>query len=222
MINLWWEEAETHNVLPLDDRFRERFVVNANRFHGARTRYVFHAGMGHLPTDVAPDVRSRSYLIEADVHITDACEGVLIAHGDATTGYSLYLQSGYLVHDMNIGGEHVIVRSAAPVPRGEHRIGVRVRRLTRELQPTINTGPGLSEFTLLIDGMPAGCLESRLGFFNFISWTGLDIGRDRGSPVSHYESPFAFTGKLFKVTVTMDDDQMLDGDGVGRAQLARE
>jgi hypothetical protein len=25
-----------------------------------------------------------------------------------------------------------------------------------------------------------------------------------------------------KVTVTMDDDQMLDGDGVGRAQLARE
>ena len=49
-------------MLPLDDRFRERFVVNANRFHGARKRYVFHAGMGNLPTDVAPDVRSRSYL----------------------------------------------------------------------------------------------------------------------------------------------------------------
>ena len=61
--------------------------------------------------DVAPDVRSRSYLIEADVHIGEACEGVLIAHGDATTGYSLYLQSGHLVHDMNIGGEHVLVRS---------------------------------------------------------------------------------------------------------------
>ena len=222
LVKLWWEEAAKHNVLPLDDRFRERFVVNANRFHGARKRYVFHAGMGHLPTEVAPDVRSRSYLIEADAHIVEACEGVLIAHGDATTGYSLYLQSGHLVHDMNIGGEHVIVRSAAPVPRGEHRLGVRVRRLTREMQPTISTGPGLSEFTLLIDGMPAGCIESRLGFFNFISWTGLDIGRDRGSPVSHYESPFEFTGKLLKVTVTMDDDQMLDGDGVGRAQMARE
>jgi arylsulfatase A-like enzyme len=222
LVKLWWEEAEKHNVLPLDDRFRERFVVNANRFHGARKRYVFHAGMGHLPTEVAPDVRSRRYLIEADVHITEACEGVLIAHGDATTGYSLYLQSGHLVHDMNIGGEHVIVRSAAPVPRGAHRLGVHVRRLTRELQPTISTGPGLSEFTLLIDGRPAGSIESRLGFFNFISWTGLDIGRDRGSPVSHYESPFAFTGTLLKVTVTMDDDQMLDGDGVGRAQMARE
>jgi hypothetical protein len=56
---------------------------------------------------------------------------------------------------------------------------------------------------------PAGRIESRLGFFNFISWTGLDIGRDRGSPVSHYEAPFEFTGGLIKVTVTMDDDQML-------------
>jgi arylsulfatase len=90
------------------------------------------------------------------------------------------------------------------------------------MQATMSTGPGLSEFTLLIDGVPAGRIESRRGFFNFISWTGLDIGRDRGSPVSHYDAPFAFTGKLIKVTVTMDDDQVLDGDGVGGAQLARE
>ncbi len=222
LVKLWWEEAAKHKVLPLDDRFRERFVVNGRRFHGARRRYVFHAGMGHLPTDVAPDVRNRSYLIEADVHVAAGCEGVLVAHGDATTGYSLYLQSGHLVHDMNVGGEHVIVRSAAPVPPGKHRLGLRVRRLTRETQPADGTGPGVSELTLLIDGMSAGRLESRLGFANFISWTGLDIGRDRGSPVSGYESPFAFTGKLIKVTVTMDDDQMLDGNGVGRAQLARE
>src|SRR5439155_4934666 len=105
---------------------------------------------------------------------------------------------------------------------GKRRLGVRVRRLTRETAPTVSTGPGLSEFTLLIDGKPAGRARSRLGFSNFISWTGLDIGRDRGSPVSYYEAPFEFTGKLIKVTVTMDDDQRLDGDGVGRAQLARE
>ena len=211
LVALWWQEAEKYRVLPLDDRFRERFVLTAQRFHAARKRYVFHAGMGHLPTEVAPDVRSRSYSIEADVHIPVACEGVLIAHGDATTGYSLYVQSGHLVHDMNIGGEHVIVRSEAPVPRGEHRLGLRVRRLT-----------GVNEFTLLIDGVPAGQIRSPLGFVNFVSWTGLDIGRDRGSPVSKYASPFAFTGTLVKVTVTMDDDQVLDGDGIGRAELARD
>jgi arylsulfatase A-like enzyme len=217
LVKLWWEEAEKHNVLPLDDRFRERFVTNASRFHGARKRYLFHAGMGHLPTEVAPDIRSRSYRIEADVLITDRCEGVIIAHGDATTGYSLYVQSGHLVHDMNIGGEHVIVMSGTPILPGERRLGVRVRRIGA--RPTENP---TNELTLLIDGAPAGSIRSRLGFLNQISWTGLDIGRDRGSPVSHYASPFAFTGKLIKVTVTMDDDQILDGDGIGHAELARD
>jgi arylsulfatase len=205
LVKLWWEEAAKHNVLPLDDRFRERFVV-ANRVHGSRKRYVFHAGMGHLPTEAAPDVRSRNYLIEADVHVGKGDEGVLIAHGDAASGYSLYLQGGHLVHDMNIGSEHVIVRSQALVPPGERRLGVRVRRLA------LTT----SEFTLLIDGMPTGRVQSQLGFFNFVSWNGLDIGRDRGSPVSHYQSPFTFTGKLIKVTVTMDDDRIPDEDGVSR------
>jgi arylsulfatase A-like enzyme len=222
MVALWWDEAKKHNVLPLDDSFRERFVANAARFHGARKRYVFHAGMGHLPTEVAPDLRSRSYLIEADAHIPDGCEGVLIAHGDATSGYSLYVQSGRLVYDMNIGGEHVVVRSETTVPHGERRLGLRVRRLLDPTDAAARKGPALSEFTLLIDGAPAGSVRSYLGFANFISWTGLDIGRDRGSPVSHYQAPFEFTGKLIKVTVTMDDDQALDGDGVGRAQMARE
>jgi arylsulfatase len=221
LVKLWWEEAEKQNVLPLDDRFRERFVSNASRFHDTRKRYVFHAGMGHLPTEVAPDIRSRSYRIEADVLITDTCEGVIIAHGDATTGYSLYVQSGHLVHDMNIGGEHVIVISGTPISPGKRRLGVRVRRIGYEASPTENPKP-TNEFTLLIDGAPAGSIRSRLGFLNQISWTGLDIGRDRGSPVSHYASPFAFTGKLIKVTVTMDDDQILDGDGVGHAELARD
>jgi arylsulfatase len=202
LVKLWWEEAAKHKVLPLDDRFRERFVMNANRAHGARKRYVFHHGMGHLPTEAAPDVRSRNYLIEADVHFGKADEGVLIVHGDAASGYSLYLQEGHLVHDMNVGGEHVIVRSQASVPPGERRLGVRAT----------------NEFTLLIDGAPAGRVQSQLRFSNFVSWSGLDIGRNRGSPVSNYQSPFTFTGQLIKVTVTMDDDQVLDGDGV--AQLA--
>ncbi len=222
LIALWWEEARKHQVLPLDDRFRQRFAENAARVHGARKRYVFHAGVGHVPTEVAPDIRSRSYRIDAHARFTGGDQGVLIAHGDATTGYALYLRDGHLVHDMNIGGEHVIVTSDRPVPAGDHIVSLRVRRLTREAKPSIATGPGLSEFTLLLDGAPVGSIQSRLGFFNFVSWAGLDVGCDRGSPVSHYEPPFRFTGQLRKVVVTMDDDQALDGDGVGEAVMARE
>ncbi|MGE0426308.1 MAG: arylsulfatase, partial [Reyranellaceae bacterium] len=164
-----------------------------------------------------------SYLIEAFVELAGAGSGVLIAHGDATSGYSLYIQDGRLVHDMNVGGEHVIVRSEVPVPAiGALRLGVRVRRLSHIENPTPATGPGTSEITLEIDGAIAGRVETKLGLPNFISWSGLDIGRDRGSPVSHYQAPFAFTGRLLRVEVTMDVDQRLDGDGIGAALMSRE
>ena len=221
MMKLWWSAAEKHNVLPLDDRFGPRFAENAARFHGARNNFVFHAGMGHVPTDVAPDVRSRSYTIEAHVEIDDAgAEGVLVAHGDATSGYSLYVKDGLLVHDLNIGGGHEIVSSDRRVPPGAHRLGVHVERLVREAPPAKGSRTGVSAYTLLIDGQPAGSLQTQLGFHNLISWSGLDIGRDRGSPVSHYDAPFEFTGRL--LTVAMHSDQKLDGGGVGDAEMARQ
>jgi arylsulfatase len=48
------------------------------------------------------------------------------------------------------------------------------------------------------------------------------VGRDRLSPVADYAAPFEFTGTLRKVTVTMDDDQSLDGEGIGAAEMARQ
>ena len=223
LIKIWWSEAEKHNVLPLDDRFGPRFAENAARFQGARSHFVFHAGMGHVPTDVAPDVRSRNYAIEAHVEIGEAgAEGVLISHGDATSGYSLYIKDGFLVHDLNIGGGHEIVRSERKVPSGAHRLGIKVERLVRDAAPARGARTGVSGYTLLIDGEPAGTLRTQLGFHTLISWSGLDIGRDRGSPVSHYDAPFEFTGKLLRVTVAMQNDQKLDGDGVGNAEMARQ
>ncbi|MFK4656483.1 arylsulfatase A-like enzyme [Bradyrhizobium japonicum] len=223
MIATWWAEAEKHKVLPLDDRFGPRFAENAARFHGARHHFVFHAGMGHVPTDVAPDVRSRSYTIEAHVEIDgQGADGVLISHGDATSGYSLYVRDGHLVHDLNIGGSHQVVRSDRKVSSGARRLGVHVERLVRKEPPAKGSRTGVTEYTLLIDGEPAGSLQTQLGFHTLISWSGLDIGRDRGSPVSHYEAPFEFEGRLLRVTVTMHNDQKLDGDAVGNAQMARQ
>ncbi len=222
MIDAWWEEAEKHKVLPLDDRFAARFAENAERVQGGRTIAVFHRGVGHIPSDVAPDLRSREYRIEADADIIgEASNGVLIAHGDTTSGYSLYMKDGYLYHDLNIGGEHVVVRSNRKVTPGRHLLGLRVDRLTREEKPKMGTGMGQSRYTLTIDGEDAGSAESNLGFYMLISWSGLDIGRDRGNPVGDYAAPFEFDGFLRKVTVHMST-QTLDGEGVGKAELARE
>jgi arylsulfatase len=105
------------------------------------------------------------------------------------------------------------VSSDQPVPATARRLGVVSRA----------TGEGLNRaFTLTIDGRPAGEGLATTGFVTLISWSGLDIGLDRGSPVADYPAPFAFTGDLRKVTVSMDDDQTLDDEAVGEAEMARQ
>ena len=78
--------------------------------------------------------------------------------------------------------------------------------------------------TLLLDGAPAGQLDTRMvGFNSMISFSGLDIGLDRGSPVSHYDAPFRFEGgKLYKVVYTLDPLQQLDYDKIALVELARQ
>ena len=152
-----------------------------------------------------------------------AREGVLIAHGDATSGYSLYIKDGFLVHDLNIGGGHEIVTSDRQGPAAARTGSASASNgWCATPPPAKGARTGVSAYTLLIDGEPAGSLQTQLGFHNLISWSGLDIGRDRGSPVSHYDAPFEFTGRLLRVTVVMHDDQKLDGDDVGNAEMARQ
>ena len=61
-----------------------------------------------------------------------------------------------------------------------------------------------------------------------ISWSGLDIGLDRGTTVADYDGtgrfvgPFEFTGKLIKVDVDLALDQTVDHDAAGAAEMARE
>ena len=205
----------------------ERFAENGRRVQGQRRQFVMHAGMGHLPNDVAPDLRGRDALIEAEVLLPQAdAEGVLIAHGDATSGYSLYLQGGRLVFDLNVGGVHRVLRSDCAVPPGRHCLAVQMVvgawvPYTCPIAGAVQV-PQQRTAILLIDGQPAGSLASPHGFNNFISWSGLDIGLDRGSPVSHYAAPFAFTGTLRKVTVTLGPLPGIDGEALAQAEMARQ
>ncbi|MEC8349118.1 MAG: arylsulfatase [Pseudomonadota bacterium] len=217
MQSLWWQQAETNQVLPLDDRFAPRFAENAERHRGGRTHYTFWPGMGHLPSDVAPDLRSRSYRIDVDLEVlSDRDSGVLIAHGDATGGYSLYMDNGHLVHDLNIGGIHQLLTSPEPVLPGRRELAFVMQRQPQD----DNTVTGRA--SLRVDDVEVAELSTNSIFTLMISWSGLDIGFDRGTTVGNYASPFTFSGKLHKVTVDLSDDQELDHDGVGRAEMARE
>ncbi|MGB7301525.1 MAG: arylsulfatase [Burkholderiaceae bacterium] len=222
LVDQWWIQAERYQVLPLDDRFAERFAENAARFTGQRTDYTFWRGLGHVPSEVAPDLRSRSYDITAHVQMKRGDHGVLIAHGDATGGYSLFVRDGRLVHDLNIGGKHQLVVSDREVPSGPCTLGFQMRRSAG--QGAYPEGVGI----LLINGEPAGEMRTNRIFWLMISWSGLDIGFDRGTTVSDYDGsgrfigPYRFTGELSRVHVHLVNDQNVDFEAAASVTMSRE
>ncbi|MGA1034378.1 MAG: arylsulfatase [Ilumatobacteraceae bacterium] len=222
LIEMWWDEAARNHVLPLDDRFAERFAENANRHLGDRRMFTFWRGVGHVPTDVAPDLRSRSYRITAHVDYAASDQGVLVSHGDPTTGYSLFVRDGHLVHDLNIGGSHQIVTSNRPIPVGARTLGF---EMVRHHEGFGNRRRGVG--TLLIDGEPAGAMTTENIFWLLVSWSGLDIGFDRGSTVTNYRGRgfvdrFEYTGMLERVVFDLTDDQDLDHGAAGEIELSRD
>ncbi len=228
MIDAWWDEAEANQVLPLDDRFAERFAENAERHRGGRTRYVFWNGMEHLPGDVAPDLRSRSYTISAEVDLRGLdvaggqADGVIVAHGDATGGWSLFVRDGRLVHDLNVGGEAQLLASPEVLPAERLTLGFRMDRHQEPGHPVVG------DAQLTVDGSTVARMETGRTFFVMVSWSGLDIGMDRGTTVSDYDrtgryvGPNVFGGRLRRVVVDLHGDQELDHEAVGAAEMARE
>ena len=212
-------------MLPLDDRFGERFAENAARFHGGRTNYTFWAGMGHVPSDVAPDLRSRSYTITAHVEIpADGAEGVLIAHGDATSGYSLFVRDGLPrarpQHRRHPSARHV--RPAGPDRRRAHARVPHGAVAGRRPVPARRRHPPDRRRTGRARWRPtrsSGCSSRSPGS------TSASTAAPR-SPTT--TSPVATSGRSrsparwSRSSIDLTADQDVDHDAAGDAQLARE
>ena len=124
-------------------------------------------------------------------------EGVLVAHGDVTGGYTLYLRSNRLVYEYNRLGTLTTVTSNADVPTGD----VTVRMVFTK------TGEYAGTAALYIGGAKTGEVALSATLPNVISYEGLSIGRDALSPVSPaYASrgEFAFTGTLKSLSIRVE------------------
>ena len=96
LIQVWFDEADKNNVLPLDDRTPvELLAVDRPRSEPPRTRYVYYPDTSPVPEGVAVSIRGRDYKILADVVLTDDSEGVLLAqdHASAATPCSSRITS---------------------------------------------------------------------------------------------------------------------------------
>ena len=195
LTDLWWQEAERHGVLPLDDRTLELFqpVLSDHSPHRPDRRYVYRPPMSPVPSQPSAALGGSAFDFVATVTIEPGDEGVLWATGNENSGCSIFVQNGRLVVDYNAFNDHTIVESSIEVPSGDCTLGVQLKRDSR------STG----WVEVLIDGEACG-RETIPFYMRMVSSVGSSLGRDHGSAVSaRYSAPFDFTGTLHEVVIEL-------------------
>ena len=206
LIDLWWQEAEKHQVLPLDDRTNERFYIDKPPRQRGRKIFTFYPDTATVFGRGTPPIRNRSHAITAEVDIpAGGAEGVLVAHGGRFGGYVLCVKDGRLVYDHNfLMIEHYTVTSEIEVPTGPSTLGFGFEK----------SGEHQGLGRLFINGKKVG--EGPIKRTIPVSYgpEGMEIGRDCLTPVSDiYACPFRFTGTLKKVVIEVDGEPHRDPEG---------
>jgi arylsulfatase len=194
LIALWWEEAEEHHVLPLDDRGLELFGARFKdrSAHPLSRKYTYLPPISPMPAQAGAPIGGRSWDLDAWATLDEGQGGVIYASGTENSGLSIFVQHGRLIFDYNVFNEHLVLESSTLVPTGDVHLRVIFRR----------TGRG-GTVALEINGAPAG--EMALPFvMRTLSSVGPSVGFDAGSAVSdRYVAPFTFEGRLERVEIQL-------------------
>src|SRR5690606_7024603 len=119
LIERWWEEAERHGVLPLDDRTSVLFTLRRPGTLARRT-FSFPPSLPHLERPAVPDVRNRSHRLGTRIARERTEQGgVIVAVGSWLGGYVLYVKGNRLVYEYNGAGVVTTITSGSELPLGE-------------------------------------------------------------------------------------------------------
>jgi arylsulfatase len=179
---LWLIEAVKYNVLPLDDRFAERANPDlAGRPQLTKgTRQILFSGMGRLTENSVVNIKNKSHTVTAEVLVPKAgAQGVIVAQGGLTGGWSLYAKEGKPKYCYNFYGvERYTVEGSAELSPGTHQVRMEFQY----------DGGGLAKggtATLYVDGKKAG--EGRVERTEPLVFSAdetCDVGNNFGSPVT--------------------------------------
>jgi arylsulfatase len=218
-------EAAKHHVLPLDDRRVERFnpdLAGRPTLIRGKTQLLF-GGMGRLTESSVVNIKNKSYAVTADVVVPGSgAEGVIIAQGGLTGGWSLYAKAGRLKHCYNLlGVKTFFAESKGVIPAGKHQLRMEFKY----------DGGGLAKggtVSLFVDGKKDG--EARVEVtmpMVFSCDETCDIGRETGSPVSPDYGPSGneFSGEVNWVQIDLekdDHDHLISPEERFKVAMARQ
>jgi arylsulfatase A-like enzyme len=195
---IWEREAEKYHALPLIDKTIELFAyVSPDDKVRSRNEFTYFPGMGHnLAT---PPIYNRSYTIKVPIERSETGEGVLLAHGNQYSGYTLYIQNNYLFYEYNYVGNVYKIQSSIEVPSGKSTIQFNFLK-TGLLQ-------GIGELFINDESVGGIKMDKTLPFM--IALEGLDVGRDAYLPVSESyadKGDFVFSGSIEKIQFSIQND----------------
>ena len=203
MQELFMKEAETHHVLPIDDRLFERAIaamVDRPDLMAGRTSLTLSEGMTGMLENVFINVKNKSHTITADVEVpASGANGTIIAQGGRFGGWSLYIKDGVPAYDYNfLGMMRYSITATKPLTPGKSTI--------RFEFAYDGGGPGKGGTgTLFVNNekFAEGRIEHTEAAI-FSADETADIGIDLGTPVVEAigsEAKSRFTGHITKVTV---------------------
>lgn len=209
---LWWTEAERYQALPLNNL---PILHGDTRFR--RERHVFHAGIGPLTQVIAPDLRNRPFVIEAELDVPPDGEsdGAIVAHGGHAGGYALYLAGRRLHYTYNFLGSQITTVSAnVELPPGP---------IVARAVFTVTT-PFAGEMQLFYDDVPVG--QGVIPRTTPVTYgvLGFTVGYQPGGPIAPALSGRATIppGVLRRVVVEVVGKRHRDTAGEERAGLAMQ
>jgi arylsulfatase A-like enzyme len=230
MQELFWTEAAKYQVLPLDATVATRLIVPRPSITAGRNVFTYSGPLLGTPNGDAPNILNASYNFKAEVEIPQGgAEGMIVTQGGRFGGYGFYLLKGKPVFLWNlVDAKRVKWEGTEAVPSGKHTLefefkydGLGMGTLAfNNLSGIGRGGTGV----LKVDGYTVATQKMEQTLPLILQWDeNFDVGADTGTPVNDadYKVPFNFTGKLNKLTLTIDRPKLTPEDEKKLMQATR-
>src|SRR6266853_2571216 len=210
MQKLFVQEAAKYNVLPLNNDTFARSLAPRPSATAGKTIFTYSGLNPGINSSNAPNILGRSYSMSAEVDVPQGGgDGMIATMGGRWGGWGLYMLKGKPVFDYNMlllaqyrwEGPDVLTPGKHTIP----------------FDYTYD-GPGIAKGgsgELKVDGkvVATGKQANSIAFLQVADET-FDVGVDTRTGVNDkdYQVPFAFDGKINKLTVNLGPSQLSAAD----------
>jgi arylsulfatase len=226
---LFWKEAKKYQVLPLDTSVVGRLITPRPSLTAGRNVFTWTLPITSIPNGDAPSLLNTSYNFKVDIEVPQGgVEGMLITQGGRFGGYGFYVLKNKPVFTWNLVDLKRVRWEGPELTPGKHLLEFDFKYAgmgagTMAFGSYAGIGQG-GTGVLRVDGKEVATekMEHTIPFI--LAWDeSLDIGSDTGTGVDDrdYHVPFVFTGRINKITLTIDRPQLSPED-IKKLQAAQK